>query len=546
MNLTPFRRKQNEVYDVHRLMHEESAVASITKVVLKGFKKFDHLKVEFESGLNILLGDNEAGKSTLLLAIDLVLSASRSRVESYGIESLFPIDAVEAFMSGQRKFIDLPKIEVEVFLTYSGNSDFNGNHNDDGRECDGIKMVCEVPLESSKIVNDVLGEPSSVFPFEFYIPKFLTFAGHTYHSYRKHVAHLVLDSARIDSDYASREYTKSIFSANTDAIQRSRLESDYRQSKDEFKANKLGALNADIVDFSFSVRTSSKSNLETDLRIIEGGVPLDLRGKGRQCQVKTDFALAKRTSNKLDVLLLEEPENHLSHTSTRRLIEKLSSSSDRQIICATHSSMICSRLDLRKAILLGRSHGATAMLKNLSQSSALFFIKAPDNNVLEFALAKKVILVEGDADFILISALYQNHSDGATLESDGVHVISVGGTCFKSYMELAKLLGVRTAVIRDNDRHFHENCVENYAGLVTEKCQVFSDPDESLYTFEVSIYAANRLLCEELFALGRRTLTPLEYMLGNKTDAAFELLEKYGSKLVAPTYIQEAIEWIRK
>ena len=496
--------------------------------------------------MNILLGDNEAGKSTLLLAIDLVLSASRSRVESYGIESLFPINAVEAFMSGPRKFIDLPKIEVEVFLTYSGNPEFNGRHNDDDRECDGIKMVCEVPLESSKIVNDVLGESSSVFPFEFYIPKFLTFAGQTYHAYRKHVAHLVLDSARIDSDYASREYTKSIFAANTDAIQRSRLESDYRQSKDEFKVNKLGALNADIEDFSFSVRTSSKSNLETDLRIIEGGVPLDLRGKGRQCQVKTDFALAKRTSNKLHVLLLEEPENHLSHTSTRRLIQKLSSSSDRQIICATHSSMICSRLDLRKAILLGRDHSATAMLKNLSQSAALFFIKAPDNNVLEFALAKKVILVEGDADFILISALYQNHSDGSTLESDGVHVISVGGTCFKSYMELAGLLGIRTAVIRDNDHHFLENCVENYADLVTEKCRVFSDLDESLYTFEVSLYAANRLLCEELFAPGRRTLTPLEYMLGNKTDAAFELLEKYGRELVAPAYIQEAIEWIRK
>lgn len=31
-------------------------------------------------------------------------------------------------------------------------------------------------------------------------------------------------------------------------------------------------------------------------------------------------------------------------------------------------------------------------------------MKAPDNNVLEFALAKRVLLVEGDAEFILIEA----------------------------------------------------------------------------------------------------------------------------------------------
>jgi putative ATP-dependent endonuclease of OLD family len=34
-------------------------------------------------------------------------------------------------------------------------------------------------------------------------------------------------------------------------------------------------------------------------------------------------------------------------------------------------------------------------------------------------------------------------------------------------------------------------------------------------------------------------------MLKNKTDAAFQLLEKKGAELVAPKYIQEAVAWIR-
>ena len=37
-----------------------------------------------------------------------------------------------------------------------------------------------------------------------------------------------------------------------------------------------------------------------------------------------------------------------------------------------------------------------------------------------------------------------------------------------------------------------------------------------------------------------------EYMLKNKADAAFELLDKKEAVLVAPAYIQKAIAWIKE
>ena len=61
---------------------------AITKVVLRNFKRFDKLDLLLKPGLNVLLGDNEAGKSSVLLAIDLALSASRSKIESLGVEAL--------------------------------------------------------------------------------------------------------------------------------------------------------------------------------------------------------------------------------------------------------------------------------------------------------------------------------------------------------------------------------------------------------------------------------------------------------------------------
>ncbi|CAI8855321.1 AAA family ATPase [Pseudomonas syringae] len=39
------------------------------KLILQNFKKFDSLMLEFDAGVNVLIGDNETGKSSVLLAL---------------------------------------------------------------------------------------------------------------------------------------------------------------------------------------------------------------------------------------------------------------------------------------------------------------------------------------------------------------------------------------------------------------------------------------------------------------------------------------------
>ncbi|CNL12943.1 Uncharacterised protein [Yersinia intermedia] len=243
-------------------------------------------------------------------------------------------------------------------------------------------------------------------------------------------------------------------------------------------------------------------------------------------------------------MLLEEPENHLSFNNMKKLVKELSGADNTQLFIATHSSHICSRLDLRHALMLGPDR-SVLNLKGLSPETADFFMKAPDNNILEFALSKKVILVEGDAEFILLEALYSTLSGGISPENDGVHIISIGGTSFKRYLELAKLLGIRVAAIRDNDSNHEKNCVLNYQEYIGDDAKIFTDDDNSRSTFEICLYLDNQAICEELFAAGRKTLTVQEYMLSNKAEAAFELLNKKAAELTAPKYIREAVKWIR-
>jgi len=519
----------------------------IRSLVLHNFKRFYTRELDLDDQLNVLVGDNESGKSSILLALDLALSASRSRIESIGLEALLNRTVIKDFLSGEKKYALLPTLLIEVYLSEGTNPDINGKNNSKGVECDGLRMECKPADDFSKEIAEILADDQPSFPFEYYEISFSTFSGTAYSGFKKHVRHLLIDSSRIDTDYATREYTRSVYEVNSEPRNRNKLEYLYRRSKSSFGAEHLKELNKNLEGCQFSLRTDTHSNLENDLAITEDNIAIEAKGKGRQCFIKTEFALSKSTTKKgIDMLLLEEPENHLSHSNMKRLVDRIADSKQSQLIIATHSSLISSRLDLRKTILLSTAPSAThTSLKQLPEGTARFFMKAPDNNILEFVLSQKVILVEGDAEFILLDALYRKHAGGSNMERDRVHVISVGGTSFKRYLDLAKVLTIKTAVIRDNDGDYQKNCVENYADYTAARIRVFADENPKRGTFEICLYQDNNAACEKAFSEGRRSLSVQDYMLNNKADAAFKLLEEHAADLVAPPYIREAIEWIR-
>lgn len=522
-------------------------MATIKRLVLRNFKRFKTLELEFDPELNILVGGNETGKSSVLQALDIVLSASRSKVEALGIETLFNVDCITEFLAGERKIEDLPELLVEVFLDgIDGQHELDGRNNSKGADCLGIKMVCKPGDEHTKIIQTILSEKRNSFPFEFYSVRFQTFTDAELFPYNKPLKHVLIDSSHINNEYATRNYTRSMYAVNTTPDERNRYSYEYREAKSRFRDTVFKKMNDALEACKFDLRTSSKANIETDIVITEGDIPIDSKGKGRQCFIRTEFAL-KHRKDPLDILLLEEPENHLSHVLMHMLIERIRVSVKKQLFIATHSSFIATRLNLKKVLILSEENSSQPVyLKDLSQETAAFFMKAPDHNLLEFALCKKAVLVEGDAEFILMDALYKNSAEGASTDGDGVHVASVDGTSFKRYFELARLLGIKVAAIRDNDREYQSKCVDNYADFTSPSIGVFADANNARYTFEVCIYEDNKDICDGLFLQGRQTLTVQEYMLKNKTDAALQLLEKKGAELAAPGYVQKAVEWIRE
>lgn len=518
----------------------------INRIKLCNFKRFQNFSVEFDDSLNLLIGDNESGKSSILSAIDIVISGSRSKVETIGLESLFNSEAIQCFLNSKKKIENLPKLFVELWLNEQNDPELNGRNNSENVDCDGLQLICEPDDLLSSGIKEILKQEEPNFPFEFYSINFKTFSGAGYSGYRKFLRHVLIDNSQISNEYATKEYVKTMYNSNVEDAEKSKHQNEYRRYKDNFRRDALFDLNNRIQDYSFTIKTTSKANLETDLTISENDINIENKGKGRQCFIKTEFALKKKVKDRdLHVVLLEEPENHLSHINMKKLIRRLSESDDKQIFIATHNDLISTRLDLRKSILLNSNSPEPVLLNNLPRDTAKFFIKAPDNNVLEFILSKRVILVEGDAEFILMEAFFQRATQ-QKLEDSDVHVISVGGTSFKRYLDLARLLSIRTAVIRDNDGNYQVNCVDNYSDYTEDFIKIFSDRDDKRCTFEIALYQDNTAICDELFATGRKKLSVQEYMLHNKADAAFDLLDKKASKVNPPDYIKKAIEWIRK
>ncbi|QEC53606.1 putative ATP-dependent endonuclease of OLD family [Anseongella ginsenosidimutans] len=516
----------------------------ITKIKLQNFKRFEAFETQFNPQLNVLIGDNEAGKSSILTAIDLVLSGSRSKVETLGLDSLFNVAAIDNFLSGRRGYADLPVLYIELYLTDQSNEDLNGKVNSEGASYDGLRLVCS-PLEDySKHIKDILAQNNTIFPFEFYSISFKTFSGENYSGFRKYLSHILLDNTQINNEYATRSYIKALYNSSVEETEKYKHHNEYRKHKENFKNTVLKEMNDKQSTYQFSIRTSTKANLETDLTITEGGIDIDRKGKGNQCFIKTAFAL-KNKAGSLDAVLLEEPENHLSHVNMKKLIAKIDESESKQLFIATHSSLICSRLDLRKAILLNSNDTRSIGLNALPEDTAKFFMKAPDHNILEFILSQKVILVEGDAEFILMEALYINVTSKKPYE-DGVHIISVDGTSFKRYLDIARLLKIKTAVIRDNDHDFQSNCLERYSEYTDDLINVFYENCNDRYTFEVSVYQDNQTICDQIFVQKRRSLSVQDYMLKNKADCAFELLNTRAEQIATPDYIRNAFTWIKE
>ena len=160
----------------------------------------------------------------------------------------------------------------------------------------------------------------------------------------------------------------------------------------------------DVTDktLEVSMDMSARSTWESSITAHLNDMPFDSVGKGEQCRVQMKLAI--EAAGDSNVLLIEEPENHLSHSNMHKLIEEITQrGADRQIILTTHSNFVLNKLGIDNLKLLSPS-GETMIMEDLSSDTKDYFMKLPGYDTLRLILSSEAILVEGPSDALIVPA----------------------------------------------------------------------------------------------------------------------------------------------
>jgi len=244
----------------------------IEKIRLQNYKRFLDYTVIPNPGINILIGDNEVGKSSILEAIDTVASGNLRRIEAIGIDKLLNIEAVKQFGMGVRTIENLPIMRIELYLAGQFDHTMNGKNNTDRRICDGVRLVCEPNIDYAAEIRAALEASSDYFPYDYYSVRFSTFADEPYTGYKKKLRSIIIDSARMSTEFATSDFVRRMYLQYTESNEKERIihKSQYRQMRTTFQMESLQGLNGRVPgdkNYKFGLKSGSSMDLESDLMI---------------------------------------------------------------------------------------------------------------------------------------------------------------------------------------------------------------------------------------------------------------------------------------
>lgn len=529
----------------------------ISRIEIRNFKRFRNIGISLRKDLNILCGDNDTGKSTILEALDMALSGRyRGKpVEGNISPAWFNREVVGEFLSACADGARPAPPEILISLETDDAQGSFQSHLRIFPKAEYLTLLYEFAS----------GRDAGYLPGEYYgverlIPEGATLPEVVYVDGRQ-------NTPGHDSLIPSL-FGKRISPDNLMLFSRLSTEMERCIGADDA----VSELDALLNDSETAMPTGSRLSIGAsppvpgfwnrllDLKI--DGTPLDEAGSGARRSLFSLLSIKSQTTptSRPKLLLLEQPEKDLSFTSTSRFTDWLRESlAGCQTVITTLSSLVTNRLGLDAVILFSRK--GCASLSRLSSDTRDFFHRLSGYDTLRLILAKKTILVEGPSDELIVQKAWIQRF-GHLPETDGVDVMGVGGISFRHYLEIASPLGLRVAVAADSDgdperlrrrlgifSDSGEQCVFTPSTVLCAADFTGNIPSSG---FNFNTLEPNLLRCNGLERMNRLLSTTfanetdlLVYMWRNKVESALRIFRS-ADTITIPRYIDEAIDFIMR
>lgn len=535
----------------------------LKKVKIFNYKRFDDFSLDFVNNYSIMIGNNGAGKSTLLEAIHLALTGTiNGKPIFYELSPyLFNRKIVNQFIEKVKVDNKLtpPETKIELYFTESEDSDLNelmGIENSEDTNVPGIVFSIKFNEHYREEYQRYIENENLIhIPTEYYTVEWKSFAGATITTRSIPIKSHLIDSTTTSLAASSQKYIMKIISDVLDEKQKANLAVLYRSYKEKFGEDpNIASINEvlnekknlmldDTRNLSISLDVTQKATWESAIAAFLDNIPFDYIGKGEQNVIKTTLSIGNRKPER-NLILIEEPESHLSFSNMRILLDKIiSECSEQQLLITTHSSYVLNKMAMENVILLGQNR--SGKLNELPKDTRDYFHKLPNYDTLRFILSKRVILVEGPADDLIIQKAYHQKYNKLPLD-DGIDVISVNGLSFKRFLDIAKLLNINTVVVTDNDYDYVKNINNKYKDFMGGTIKLCFSTNNELNTLEPQVLKCDADNYDKLKKiLGKDDKSEeelLEFMLKNKTDWALKVFLNSEIQLNFPEYINDAIQ----
>lgn len=534
----------------------------IKKIIVKNYKLLQNVAIPLNPEVNIFIGDNDSGKSTLLEALSILTTGKlngfafdrqlRANMFTYSVRNKY----IEKVNAGEKPFP--PEMIFEAY--FDGDSDCKGTNNTLGEDTQGLNITVHISDHNTELYKEMLrnGDVKDI-PVELYTVEYKAFNGDPFFFRYGPFKSVFIDTTRKDYVGLVDHFVADSISETLSPEQIRDLSVAYRSSRLSFhenetvkKLNEAVSQNAIVKGRSVSLdlKEDDPEAWKRQMSVVVDSIPFENAGFGTQNIIKIELAL-RNAAEQANVVLMEEPENNLSFSNMTMLVKHVTESRGKQVFISTHSSYIANKLNLSNVILV-RS-GSISLYSDLPDDTKKYFVKLPGYDTLRFILASKVILVEGPTDDLIIQRAYLDRY-GRLPSDDGIDVIAVDSLAFKRYCDIALLIKKPVVIVTDNDKDIDKNIKAKYKDYQQSLfTYYYEDKDpEQLHTIEPSVLEVNlgddgepsdrfkKAISIRDSMLKKNKQEILDFMTAHKSEWAYRVFESE-EKINYPEYITNAI-----